>query len=246
MRAIPEAKERYSELIESFKVLIESGLICVGMGGESGSDIVNKILYKGITTDDVKYTYSALKSASRSLGTPVDFALYMMYPTTTQGLVKHEVVFKENISFVKVIEPTSVVLAPLAAFCGAEVFERKEEYGIEVDEHYNELMPSFEYTTYLPKEFWRKIDYKIEGLSFEDILVEVMNLTREFRALGVQTDMTDEQVIFARIAGFDGTKGLTEFYSKTVNDLISCSQKNLKEMYQQFNKKSREIASQNF
>jgi len=66
MRASPEARKNYSKLIESYKILIESGLTCVGMGGESGNDTINLIFNKGVTSDDVKYSHQALIEAGES------------------------------------------------------------------------------------------------------------------------------------------------------------------------------------
>ena len=218
----------------------------MGMGGESGNDKVNNIFNKGVTTEDVKYTSYALKEASKSLGVSTDYVLYMMYPTTTKGLVDQEQVFKDNVEFVKSISPTSVVISPLAAFYGADVFEKKEEYGITVDESYNIVMPLFEYTAYLPKQFWKKIYYSIENLSFDQIVNEITRFTKKCISEGILTDIADEQVILARVAGFDGKKGLADFYFKTLNDLVSCSQGNLKDIQLKFNEKSRKIALENF
>jgi len=169
----------------------------------------------------------------------------MIFPTTTKGMVAKGKVLKDNIDFVKQLNPTSVVISPLGAFYGAEVFQNKKAYGITVGKDFDTVMPHFEFSTYLPKQFWKLLEYKIENMNFEQILKEVKKFTMSVNELGIPTDITDEQVILARGSGFMGYEGLMDFYTKTVHDIVSCSNENLKKIYKYFNKASQKIAMEN-
>ncbi len=245
MRGVPGAREKYGKLVDAFSIMVESGLTCVGMGGESGNDAVNIIFNKGVTSEDVEYTKKAYEEAGKNLGKNVDFVLYMMFPTTTADHTSHDQIEQDNIDFIQRVNPTSAVISPLAAFNGAEVYVRKANFGVKVDQNFDQIMPLYEYTSYIPKEYWRPFEYHIEELNFDQIIGKVISLTQQIKDVGIPTDITDEQVIFARGSGFQGREGLTEFYQKTIVDMVSCGNLFLPQIYQNFNVKSRELALSN-
>lgn len=92
---------KYNRIVESYRLLLRSGLRAVFIGGESADDrILRSVMNKGLTVDDIIATIRAMKEASSMEGLPLDIGLSLIYPVPTMGLITLAELKEKNINLV--------------------------------------------------------------------------------------------------------------------------------------------------
>lgn len=225
-RGIRGAKtaETYNRLVESYSLMIKSGLRAVFMGGECGNEFINnEVMNKGVSSEDIIWSTKALREAEKNCKQKVDLSLALIYPAPLLNKVTLQEVFDDNLRLIKEMGPDSVMVTPPGPFKNTQWYYKKEEFGFSFSDDIIPRAMEYEYVLYKPTRLWPEFGISLEGRPFKKVLEECSILRKEIEEkLGIPTDLTDEEFILARAAGYQGKEGALKFKEESLLDIVSC------------------------
>jgi radical SAM superfamily enzyme YgiQ (UPF0313 family) len=212
------------ERFDAYRTMISSGLRVVFTGGETGHDLVNeRVMNKGTTRQEIIDTIGAIRKAARSVGERCMVGLSLIYPCPLPEGVTLDQVFGADLSLIKETKPDTVIINPPVAFPETAWFEEPRRFGFIFGRDFASALMKYEYASCKPPELWPKIDISLQGLGMEAILSETGRLRREVAALGIPTEIADEDLMVADAVGIVTRKDLLEFKRESLVDIISGS-----------------------
>jgi len=237
----------YSRIISNYSLMIKSGLRAVFIGGECGNDLINlEVMNKGVTAEDLIYTARALREAEKTAGKKIDLSLALIYPAPLLNKVAKEKVFADNLRLVKEMGPDSVMITPPGPFKNTKWFLQKEEFGFSFSEGIVKTAMEYEYVLYKPPYMWPDLGFSLEGAPFKDILSECNSLRREIEEkLQIPTDITDEEFLLMRAAGYQDKSGVLKFKKESLLDIVSCDYDFIDKAGEKLNQHSLNLAKSN-
>ncbi|MBN1292732.1 MAG: cobalamin-dependent protein [Candidatus Latescibacteria bacterium] len=247
-RSVPKSseEENYRKIVESYRLLIRTGLRAVFVGGESADDkILKSVMGKGLCKKEIIATIKAMKQAAEEEGLPLDIGLSLIYPTPTMREMSLEKLKLLNIELVEETNPDSVLVNPPAPFPGTTWFNHSTQFGFELGQNFVQKMLNYDYVLYKPPNLWPDIDLKLEEMDFHQILNECQNLRKSLEENGVVTEVTDEHFLMMRASGYTGREGALTFKQNALLDILSCDYKWINNMQEKVNQTSRAQARLN-
>ena len=95
----------------------------------------------------------------------------------------------------------------------------------------------YEYVLYKPPSLWPDLgNIKMQGLSFRKAVEECTRLRSAIEKRGIPTDLTNELLLIADLAGYSGKEGLERFKKETSIDLVSSDYRNISKITKEVNK----------
>jgi len=236
-------KIAYSKLVDGYRLLLCSGLRAVFIGGEAADDfILQHVMNKGVTVYDIVATINAMREASSKEKISLDIGLSLIYPTPTLGRMSLKELKAANIELVKKTNPDSVLVNPPAPFPGTLWNRESKRFGFELDDSFARNMLGYDYVLYKPPFLWPDIHVTLEDMSFKQILNECQDMRKSIEKEGFITEVTDEQFLMLRSAGYEGREGVKKFKQETLLDILSCDYRRIKLIEKKVNRVSRTIA----
>ncbi|HEY3425342.1 MAG TPA: cobalamin-dependent protein, partial [Negativicutes bacterium] len=145
------AGQSSQETYDAYRLMIESGLRAVFMGGETAHDLINdKVMNKGVKRKDILETIQCIKLAAANVGVPCQVGLALIYPCPVLPKVNLETIFEENLRLVAEALPDTVIVNPPGIFPGTVWFEQAASFGFKVDEKFTRQLMQYEYSIYKP------------------------------------------------------------------------------------------------
>lgn len=255
-RCEANAKANYKEIVEQYKVLIESGLISVFLGVESGNDdVLSKIMNKRVTREDIIYTTKAIREASDYVGKHVYVVFSFIYPHPIKQGITLKNSKEDSFSLINEAAPDSVLTNPPVPLVGSNWFNN-ESYGFTYDDENNYdrelqkklIADEFMNTEYKPNispELWKPPKYKLDEMNASEIFRINGKFNNEIEKMGFITRMADDFFLIAKAAGYDSLESMKDFMKKTTISIISCNYEFAKEIFKKTNKTSKEMAENN-
>ncbi|MFH1248686.1 MAG: cobalamin-dependent protein [archaeon] len=240
-------KDHYNKIVQSYKTLLNSGLKSIFMGGETGNDIINdKIMNKGINSEDIIYTIKAIRQAENETGKKIDISLALIYPCPLVSGITLQQVKQDDINLIKSTQPDGVMITPPGPFKNSNWYREKEKFGFEFEEDIIKKAMSYEYVLYKPPVLWPKIGYTLNKRPFSELLKDCSELRNEVESLGFPTDLSDEHFLMLRAAGFKGKEGVLKFKEESIRDVASANYKWSNDICRRVNDYSSMLASSNY
>ncbi|MFC1544770.1 B12-binding domain-containing radical SAM protein [Gemmatimonadota bacterium] len=238
--------EKYREVVESYRLLIRSGFRSIFLGAESGDDAINDVVMnKGVSRADIVATIRAMREASRHEGVPIDIGISLIYPAPTLGKISLEQLKQADITLVEETKPDSILVSPPAPFPGSEWYERRDEFGFQLDENFVRDMLEYDYVLYKPLYMWPEIGLRLNDMSLKQIFEKCGSLRTELERRGFVTEVTDVQFLMLRAAGFSGVDGVVQFKQHTQQSILSCDYRWINRLQEKVNQASLDQALKN-
>lgn len=233
------------EVYDAYRCMIKAGLRAVFIGGETGHDYINqKIMNKGLNKKTLIDMIQCIKLAAEDAGKSCKIGLSLIYPCPVTGGVTLEDVFRENISLIKSVNPDTVIVNPPGIFPKTQWMERAKDYGFSIKPDFVAKFMRYEYSIYKPTELWADLGYSLQGMDSFALLKEAGKLRKEILSLGIPTDISDEYLMMTEAIGYKTRQDLLKFKSMSLLDIMSGSSGYIKNIAQQINARSREMAAQ--
>lgn len=233
------------EVYDAYRCMIKAGLRAVFIGGETGHDYINQeVMNKGLSKKELIDTIHCIKLAAEDVGRSCKIGLSLIYPCPVTGGVTLEEVFQENINLIKSVNPDTVIVNPPGIFPKTQWMERAKDYGFSIKPDFVAKFMRYEYSIYKPTELWEDLGYSLQGMDSFALLKEAGRLRKEILALGIPTDISDEYLMMTQAIGYRTRQDLLKFKSMSLLDIMSGSSRYIKNIVQQINTRSREMASQ--
>jgi len=242
-RAIKNAREAeiFQRLISQYKLMIQSGLLSVFMGGETGNDWVNEqVMNKGITADDIRWTIRAMREAEKQAGKKIYISLAFIYPTPTLGHVMLEKIFKDNLDLVRETKPDSVMVTPPGPFKQSTWYKERRKFGFALNDTFVQDLMRYEYVLYKPADLWPDIGITLENMNFKAIMKECGRLRKAIEQEGIETDVSDEHFLIQVASGYSGQAD--KFKRQSMLDIISGDYRWSEKIEDQLNQFSEQLA----
>ncbi|CUH97020.1 hypothetical protein P22_3146 [Propionispora sp. 2/2-37] len=231
---------------ESYRLMIRSGLRAVFLGGETGHDVINdKIMNKGVVRKDIIDTIHCIKLAAAAEKQSCQVVLSMIYPCPVVPGVTLEEVFAANVSLIREANPDTVIVNPPGVFPGTTWFEKTEEFGFKLGENFVYEWMNYEYSVSKPVEFWRTVDYTLNGMNMKAMLKELGRLNREIIALSIPINISDDYLMMSQAIGYNSPKDLFDFKQKSFIDILSGTSPYIRDITQRMNDRSAGLAKSN-
>jgi hypothetical protein len=231
---------------QAYCLLIQSGLRAVFMGGETGHDLINdKVMNKGIRKKDIIDTIHCIKLAATAVGKSCRIGLSLIYPTPVIDSVSLQDVYDENMSLIQETLPDTVIVNPPAVFPKTTWMDSHSKFGFSIASDFIFNMMQYEYSTYKPVELWGKLGFSLQGKTTPEIIKETGRLRTAIAAMGIPTDISDECLMMTEAIGYTTKTDLLRFKSNSLQDIMSGSNRYMREVIEKINIQSRLIASGN-
>ncbi|WP_028313890.1 B12-binding domain-containing radical SAM protein [Desulfatibacillum aliphaticivorans] len=245
------AIKRYPELVHKYQVMAKAGLRAVFLGVEAANQrVLDEIVEKGNTVDDLFYTVAAIKEASRLEKTHVDVGLSFIHPVPLPKGLGAEEIMHDNLEFLQKLEERncrvdSVLVTPAGPLPGARWFEEQVRYGFDLPEDFLPTYMRYNFELGKDPKTWPDIGINLNGRSFKEMLEEAGRFSQILADKGYAVNLTDEHCLCARACGFEGHEGLLEFKQKSDQAILCLDYAFLNKMAGIINKHSRLIARKN-
>lgn len=240
-RAVRGVRHRKQRLVEEYRVLMRAGLRAIFMGMETGDDKTNcEMLKKNVVAEDIIGTMDALREARALEGVRCDLSLATIHPVPARDATWDEL-RERTLAVALAARPDSVLIAPPGVFPGTDWYDHPEEYGFEFDAGYVEELMEYEYVLYKPVELWKVGSYKLGGRGLREIFAETARLRRAFESAGITIDLGDEDFLLLQAADQDPPT----YRRESLADIIACSDRYSRGVYERLNAKSRALAASN-
>ncbi len=245
-RAIKNARETeiFQRLISQYKLMIQSGMLSVFMGGETGNDWVNEhVMNKGITADDIRWTIRAMREAEKQAGKKIYISLAFIYPTPTLGHVMLKKIFKDNLDLVRETKPDSVMVTPPSPFKQSTWYKERRKFGFALNDTFVQDLMRYEYVLYKPADLWPDIGITLENMNFKAIMKECGRLRKAIEQEGIETDVSDEHFLIQIASEYSGRAD--EFKRQSLLDIISGDYRWSEKIGKRLNRFSEQLAQSN-
>lgn len=231
---------------ESYRLMIRSGLRAVFLGGETGHDVINdRIMNKGVVRKDIIDTIHCIKLAAAAERQSCQVVLSMIYPCPVVDGITLEEVFTANVSLIKEANPDTVIVNPPGVFPGTTWFDKTEEFGFKLGENFVYNFMNYEYSVSKPVEFWRTVDYTLNGMNMKEMLKESGRLNRKIVAMGIPINISDDYLMMSQAIGYNSPEDLFDFKQKSFIDILSGTAPYIKNITQKMNERSADLAKSN-
>ena len=240
-RSVPKSSEEdnYMKIVESYRLLIRTGLRAVFIGAESANDkILRSVMGKGLCKQDIIATIKAMKQAAEEEGFPLDVGLSLIYPAPTLNEISFDQQKLLNIELVEETKPDSVLVNPPAPFPGTVWFNDSTQFGFDLGKNFVQKMLNYEYVLYKPPNLWPDIDLRLDKMDFHYILKECQDFRKALEKKGVATEITDEHFLMMRASGYEGREGALKFKQNALLDILSCDYNWINDMQEKVNQTS--------
>ena len=235
------------EVYDAYCLMIQSGLRAVFMGGETGHDLINeKVMNKGIHKKELVDTINCIKLAATAVGKSCRIGLSLIYPTPVIEGVTLQEVFDENMRLIQETLPDTVIVNPPAVLPKTDWMNNADEYGFSISPDFVYNMMQYEYSTYKPVELWGNLGFALQGKTTPEIIKETGRLRTAIADLGIPTDISDESLMMTEAIGYTTKADLLKFKSESLQDIMSGSNRYMREVIEKINTQSRRIANSKF
>ncbi|HWR43422.1 B12-binding domain-containing radical SAM protein [Sporomusa sp.] len=230
----------------AYRLMLNSGLKAVFMGGETGHDAINaKVMNKGVSQQEIVETIECIRLAAAETGKTCRVGLAMIYPCPVLDGITLSEVFQENLRLVARTRPDTVIINPPGVFPGTVWFEQAEKLGFKFSEDFVARMMQYEYSMYKPVEFWSKIEFSLNGMDVRSLLQETGKLARAIEAMGIPIGISDEYLMMLEALGEKSAIGLLKFKHDSLLDVLSGSTGYIGQTVAKINDRSKELALAN-
>lgn len=234
------------EVYDAYRLLIQSGLRAVFMGGETGHDLINEtVMNKGIRKKELVDTINCIKLAAASVGKSCRVGLSLIYPTPVVAGVTLQDVFAENMRLIQETLPDTVIVNPPAVFPKTNWMDNADAFGFSIAPDFVYNLMEYEYSTYKPVELWGNLGFALQGKTTPEIIKETGRLRTAIAALGIPTDISDECLMMTEAIGYTTKTDLLQFKSDSLKDIMSGSNGCMREIIKKINAQGRRMASNN-
>ncbi len=246
------AKDKSDSLIPHYETIINSGLKAVFMGVESANNtILNQTMNKGLTIYDVYHTVKAIKAASNNTGKHIDVGLSFIYPCPTSSTdITMDQVLKDNLEFLNTlkadnIQPDSIMINPAVPLPGTKWWNPNENFNYTFGKDFVQQGLRYEFMLTQDPTTWPKLELTLNKVDFKGIANLTTLMESEVKKLGYTVNVTDEQCLVARSAGFYGMQGLVDFKQQSTLSLLTANYNFLNTVQCKVNHQSSKLASTN-
>jgi hypothetical protein len=231
---------------EAYCLLIQSGLRAVFMGGETGHDLINdKVMNKGIRKKEIVDTIHCIKLAATAVGKSCRIGLSLIYPTPLIDGVILQDVYEENMQLIQEALPDTVIVNPPGVFPKTTWMDNPSKFGFSISPDFVFNMMQYEYSTYKPVELWGNLGFSMQGLTTPEIIKETGRLRAAIADMGIPTDISDECLMMTEAIGYTTKNDLLRFKSNSLQDIMSGSNRYMREVIEKINVQSRRMATSN-
>ena len=213
-RAVSDCSNQiiHQRTVEQYEMMLQSGLRSVFMGGETGHDRINhEVMNKGVSYQDLVSTSRAIREAERRVGQKLDLTLAFIFPVPLIEGVTQDEVLQKNLELITEFRPDSVIATPPGPFKHSRWYTQKERFGFEFDETYIPSAMEYEYVVYKPPNMWPKLNIRLQGKSFVQVLNECFRFRKAVEKMNIPTDLSDEHFLMLRSTGFNDAEGSRRF-----------------------------------
>jgi len=251
-RASKGAATRKADLVETYRIIIRSGMRILYMGAESGNDdVLKEVLNKNLTAQEIVDTVECIRKASELEKQHVYIITSYIYPIPlTKELLDKGVtlkrVFDDNVRLGKLTMPDSFQVMPATLYPGPAWYSNPSKYNISYDpDTYGPIMLKFEWSiNALGERRWESA-YTMLGKKITDLVPLYMKLSRAINKLGIPSDLNDEHLLIARCAGYEKKEDLEMISKDLFLDILSCYDEKTLKLFDMVNSKSEELAKSN-
>ncbi|WP_082816615.1 B12-binding domain-containing radical SAM protein [Anaerosporomusa subterranea] len=231
---------------EAYCLLIQSGLRAVFMGGETGHDLINeKVMNKGIQKKDIVDTINCIKLAATEVGKSCRIGLSLIYPTPVIDGVTLQDVYAENMRLIKETLPDTVIVNPPGVFPKTSWMDNSSKFGFSMAPDFVYELMQYEYSIYKPVELWGKLGFSLQGHSLPELMKETGRLRTAIADMGIPTDISDEYLMMTEAIGYTTKSDLLKFKSDSLQDIMSGSNRYMREVIEKINSQGRNMAYRN-
>lgn len=231
------------EVYDAYRLLVQSGLRAVFMGGETGHDLINeKVMNKGLRKKELVDTINCIKLAATAAGKSCRIGLSLIYPTPLIDGVTLQDVFEENMRLIQETLPDTVIVNPPAVFPKTNWMNNAGAFGFSIAPDFVYNLMQYEYSTYKPVELWGNLGFSLQGKTTPEIIKETGRLRTAIAALGIPTDISDECLMMTEAIGYTTKADLLQFKSESLQDIMSGSNRYMREVIEKINTQSRRMA----
>jgi hypothetical protein len=249
-RAVRNSKNPkiYDEIVDCFSVMLRAGLRGVFIGGETGHDRINEVIMnKGLTSEDLIHTISAIREAEQITGIKLTVSLALIYPTPLIADVTDEDVIRDNLTLLNLSRPDSVIISPPGPFKNSTWFNEKGKFGFQLGDDIIPKLMEYEYVLYKPLTMWPHLNVTLHDKTFTKILAESQRFRQIVeKGLGIPTDLTDEHFLMIRSAGLLSPEGIKQFKLGSMVSIVTGDYAYLDHISSKVNDYSRAMALCNF
>ncbi|MBI9077558.1 MAG: hypothetical protein JEZ02_19290 [Desulfatibacillum sp.] len=246
-----KALKRYTELVHKYRTMIRAGLRAVFLGVEAANQrVLDEIVEKGNTVDDLFYTVAAMKEAAAREYTHVDVGLSFIHPIPLPAGVEAPEVLDGNMSFLRRLKERdchvdSILVTPAGPIPGSRWFDSQVQYGFDLEDDFLPKYMRYNYELGKDPKTWPDIGIRLGGHSFKEMLEESGRFSRMLTQEGYAVNLTDEHCLCARASGYIGKEGLAEFKEKSDRAILCLDYAFLNETVARINAYSQKIARRN-
>jgi radical SAM superfamily enzyme YgiQ (UPF0313 family) len=184
---------------EAIDKIIDSGLFALFVGIESADKkILRKDFNKTLDPEKIKETIQYL------LDRNVFIVSSYIYPAPSENSESRSKTLNYILELFKDPRKSSVSVQFPGILPPSKWGECPEKYGFEVPdkEEYKVSIMTYNIKQYLPPILWGNIDYKMNGKSHYDIVLETTKFIKELESHGVLTMLLDEAAMMASVINY--------------------------------------------
>ncbi|MBN2526628.1 MAG: radical SAM protein [Deltaproteobacteria bacterium] len=251
-RARRNAHKHTEHITEQFRVIVRAGLKSVFFGVESGNDhVLNEVMNKGVTANDMAVTMDCLRNAAKQESKWVNIIASFIYPVPLPLELKNkgldsQTVLSDNLKLLKRMQPDSFHAIPGLLYPGTRWYTHPEEYDIHFDrETFPQKWITQEFSSHGYVTLGKTSLFSFGTQPFHEMIQESIEFMRKGNALGIPSDLWEEQFIFARAANITGIANLQRLSEDLHLDLLTCNDKNTRYLYDAASRYSRSLALSN-
>ena len=133
-------------------------------------------------------------------------------------------------------------ITPAGAFPGTPWYEEAERFGFELGHDYAQRLLRYQYELGRHPRLWPRASVRLQGMDLPQMLELAAHMGDEVRRMGYPVDLTDENCLLARLAGFTGRKGLHDYQRLVTRCMLSMRYGPWREVIRRVNRRSEELA----
>ncbi|SDD86861.1 hypothetical protein [Sporomusa acidovorans] len=225
--------------LDAYRLMIQSGLRAVFMGGETGHDEDKRLIVGTVAT---------IRLAADAAGLPCRIGLSLIYPCPLPAGTGADEVYKANVTLIDETLPDTVIVTPPGPLPATNWYNHSEKYGCTFAAGaaaFTQNFMGYKYSVYQPAERWNDTGFALGSMDGRAWLKETGKLRAYAAHLGIPTDIAAEYLMMTEAIGLTSKAELMLFKQRTLIDIISGSTDYTRSIAAAINKASREIAATN-